>query len=664
MSIEPEIPYTFNDDEASDNDDDWRDTTVRIPSQSQSRQQTPTIDMSLQHARADTPVSSGSVRSFTDTTVVPETVHRNADDYWVLPAHFNPMDILGGFNKARAKEIQRASNSYIEYNSDYNQIDIWGDEIAIKKTKEYLDTIAARANENDTRSLRKTKKWSKPERELTEREKRRAERKQAKMDEEKRYQGLPAVPQNFHAVFPLPDKRLPLVRFMGDRGEEYFNSIRAECKAFLWYEEVGNLIRINADTEESVREAGKRVRNWYLRCCRKPIGSTLRLLQQPSKQWLLRYRRLPSTFVTYTYADPEREKMMLEKHRLLETVAHGTPMSLISLSDERPQELSEQGRKLNARNETFIEQSLADGIESLRLNDWMVRMKIRYGSICLMNYPKKDDKYLSIEKVSDKIFRKPMFKSALAPCMSKTRDHLQHLFDYLSNGTDAVEYSENPRTSFVVHAKQYPAAAPPRVSGQREASRGDMWDTVMQVSFTETGSRLLWNTMTDCTDLVDINCTNIEGRYSWDLKLQHARQLPNNDFDTPHSKFWQALRISPDKRLIMATFSDYVPHLVTQKTKWLYNWKGYVVEVCKDEIWDMTHLTAFEPHRSLYKLGVDRFAENLTLKIGEAPSWTLRDFLGSEEENVRAIMKAAKEFGEILHDKVPLYWDSTSNSLV
>ncbi|OBZ91554.1 hypothetical protein A0J61_00364 [Choanephora cucurbitarum] len=687
MSIEPEVPYNFEDDEASDNEDGWRDAGVRSV---QNTPQRPLVDVYIPNTRSDTPVSRASTRTFTDTTVVSEAAHRNADDAWILPAYCNPSDILGGPNKSRAKEIQRESKSYIEYNAEYNQIDIWGDADAIAKTKQYLDSIAHRLAENDTRTTRKTKKWGRPERELTEKEKRRAERRQAKLDEERRYQGLPAVPQNYNAVFPLPDTHLPLNHFMGDRGEEYFNAIRADCKAFLWYQETGNLVRISADTDESVREAGKRVRNWYLRCNRKPIGSRHRLLQQPTKPWVLRYRKLPQNFVTYIYDSPEGENHMLEKQRLLEPVGHGVPraisniqgqpeISLIDVNDSYENELPEHIRRLDAQNEKHIEKSLADGIESLRLNDWMIRMKIRFGSICLIDYPKKQD-YLSIDYITD-MFRKPRFNSALAPCIGKSEEHLGHLFDFLSNDSEAVEFSENPRTSFIIHAQQYPTAAPPRIPGQREPSRGDMWNTVMRVSFTESGVRKLWNTMTDCHDLVDINCLDIEGNYSWDLKLQYARQLPNNDFDTPHSKFWQALSITPEKRLIMTTFSDYIPNRVTQKTKWLYSWRGYVVEICKDEIWDMMRierkdrelpvdLTIYEPHRVLYKVSVyreawvNRFAENLTLKIGEAPNWTLRDFLGSDEENARTIMKTAKDFAAILNAKVPHYWDNAGNSLV
>ncbi|KAI8643273.1 hypothetical protein BD408DRAFT_415253 [Parasitella parasitica] len=674
MSIEPEVPYNLDDEGSSDEENNnWRDPTINNPN---------LVDIDVS-STSQTHSSARPTRAFADPTVTSGAGHRNADDHWVLPAHANLRDVLGSRNKARINTIQQHTGSFIEYNEDYNQVDIWGDAEAIAKTKRYLDDIVQNLFEKDERSQRKTKKWGKPERELTERERRRAERKQAKIDEEKRYHGLPAVTQSYHAVFPLPDNSIPLLRFSGEN-ESYFNQIRADCKTFLWYEEQGNLIRLAGDNEEHVKDASMRVRNWYLRCSRKPMGGTLRLMEQPTTQLLLAYRSLPKGFVTYKYADPEEERILLERNSMLQSVDTGVPnrVDLIGFTDEHPVEpLSDTVKTLNSRNESIIEQQLAAGLESLRLNDWVIRMKIRFGQICLVQYPKMKTEFLSVEYVSDRLFRKNGFLSELAPCISKSFQGLSGLFEFLSTDPDAVEFSDNPRTSFAISAKQYPFAAPPRIPGQRDFPRGEMWDTVLQISFTDSGQRRLWSTMTDCTDLVDINVTNIESNYSWDLKLQYARRLPNDDVNSPHEKFSRGLRISNNNRLVMVTSNDYNPKLITQKTKWLYSYKGFIIEVCQDDIWDMDRvertdfelpvdLSLVEPHRSLLKVSlykeawVDRFAENLDLKIGQAPSWSLRDFLASPDENTRTVMQMAKNLAQILNSSVPLYWDHAKNSLV
>lgn len=695
MSIQPEVPYTSEDEGSSDgSSNSWRDRSLRNNKQQVVTNSTQFQRPNLLDGKRMMPTSTQSPQpvshSYTDSTVIPDTGHRNADDQWVLPIHVPARNILGSRNKSRTNEIQKACDSFIEYNEQFNQVDIWGDEEAVHKTKSFLDMIVSRLTENDTTLQRKTKKWSKPDRELTEKERRREERRQAKRDEEKRYQGLPKIAQDYTAVFPLPDKTLPLPRLVGDK-DAYLNQIRADCKAFMWYEEKDNLFRIAADTEEAVKEAASRIRNWYLRCQRKPIGCTLRLMQQPTKRWDLSYRRLPASFVTHEYADPEREKDMLEQQRLLEAVASGViprntaPRDLINFNEEEhPSLLSESALGLNARNEKFIEGALANGLESLRLNDWAIRMKIRYGQICLINYRKKDNQFLSLDDVSEKMFRKSKFKSALAPCISKTRKGLQDLFQYLTQNADAVEYSDNPRTSFAIAADQYPFAAQSREPGQppaRQEARGNMWQTVMQIAFTEDGQRRLWRTMTDLTDLVDISCTELESKYSWDLRVQHARLLPGDNINSPHEKFSHLLRVSPDNRLIMVTSNDYIPRLVTQKTEWRYHWRGHVIEICYDEVWDMNRverpdrelpvdLTPVEPHRALYKVSLykedwkTRFSQNLGLKIGQAPPWTLKDFLVNPDENTNKIMEIVKEFSEILNKNVPLYWGNTENSLV
>lgn len=684
MSRKSQVPYLDDDDSSDDNDGTWRDPSLSFVGTSQPVRRPVfgnIVDVTVNPPSILSPVSPQRP-AYQDTSTASDSIHRNPDNYWVLPAHCNPRDILGNKYKSRSNEIQKATGSFIEFNERLNQIDIWGDNEAVNKTKSYLDMIVSRLSEKDTSLQRKTQKWGKPERELTPREKKRAEKKQARLDEEKRYQGVPAISQNCFGVFPLPDQLLPIVKLLGEN-ESYLNQIRADCKAFLWFEPSNNVIRIAGDTEGSVNIATKRIRNWYIRCSRKPEGGTLRLMQQPSKPFLISFRKLPEGFVTYQYTDPEREATMLEKHRILESVSTGKMMGLDNLicfkDDDHTGQLSSIALTLNDRNKDSIDHLLSKGLESMRLNDWNLRMKIRFGQICLIDYPKKDDKFMTIESVSDKMFRKPLFKSALAPCISKRRNGVNALFEYL--GVKAVEFSDNPRTSFSINAKQYPTAAPARVLGQRDSPRGDMWDTVMEISFTDDGHRRLWNTMTDCNDLVDISCVDIESHYSWDLKLQHARRLPNDDINSPHEKFSHALRVSSANRLIMVTSNDYVPHIVTQKTKWRYSWDDYVVEICRDEIWDMNRvertdrelpvdLTPIDPHRTLFKVSlykeawVNRLAENLDLKIGEAPSWTLRDFFASENEDTRTLMCTVKKFSELLSSLVPLYWDNAEQSLV
>lgn len=689
MSIEPEVPYRTNHDDLSD-EDDWRDPTIS------SRPVVTPVRVSNVSSLIDVgqvdryPSPASTPRPYDNATAITETMHsRNADDHWVLPVTIKPRDLLFS-PRSRIDEIQKATGSYIEYNDNLNQVDIWGDEESIQKAKSYLDMLATQLMDQDTRTLRKTKKWSKPERELTEKEKRRAERKQAKEDAKKKYQGLPPVTQNYYGIFPLPDTKVPLLLLTGE-SEKFLAQIRSECSAYLWYEAQGNKFRVAAETEEAVVNACARIRNRYLRCCRdKPREITLRLVQQPRTSWLLSLRRLPPNFITYTYAPAEGVKQMLESQRLIEPVATGVitarpgNSNLIEFDEvsEQREELSEVAKQLDEQNRITIEETLVNGLESIRLNDWVIRMKIRFGQICLIDYPVGKGQFLSIDYVSQKMFRKQKFKSALAPCISKSQQGLKNLFEFLNDDPDTIEFSHNPQTSFAINAQQYAFAPPQRIPGQRDPPRGEKMNTLMHITFTPNGQRRLWSTMTEETDLIDINTLDLESHYSWDLRLQTAKRLPNNESNLPHEKFSQHLTISPSNRLVMVTSDDYTPHLVTQKTTWKYQWKkGYVIEICQDEVWDMAHikrgdealpvdLSPIPPHRSLFKVSlikeawVDRFAENLNLGVGEAPSWTLRDFLASPDETVESIMSVAREFSQILNSKVPLYWSNTEDSLV
>lgn len=128
------------------------------------------------------------------------------------------------------------------------------------------------------------------------------------------------------SIYPTP--LLPLPKLLGEN-ESYINQIRADCKAFLWYDPKDNVIRIASDTEESMKQAATRIRNWYLRCSRKPEGGTIRLMQQPTKQCLLSSRTLPADFVTYKYTDPERETALLHKNRLFQPVVAGAPKRMM-----------------------------------------------------------------------------------------------------------------------------------------------------------------------------------------------------------------------------------------------------------------------------------------------------------------------------------------------
>lgn len=671
-------------EDLSDDDDQWRDPHM-------GETLTPSTRFSNTFDDNSTLVSGRSSRASTAMESFASTRPSGSpDDYWVLPPHCTMTDILGT-GRTRLKEMTRSTGAYMTYNDTLHQIDLWGDPSCIDKAKHSLNMIANRIAELDVTLLRKTKKWSRPDRELTNEEKRREEKRQQRILEEKKYLGEPTEKLPYYSIYYSPSDTVSISRIVGNN-DSYLNQIRIDCKTYIEYDAQNRIFRLYSNDEANIKAASARLRNWHLRCCREPEAGVARLMQQPSANLALKYRRLPPDFVLYDYVPPDREQELRDKSRMFETITTGFEAniaywnasvedSLISLNDSQQMRgaLSERAKTLDKRNGEVIQRLLDRGLESLRLKDWDIRMKIRFGTIYLVDYPKRDQMHLTIEEVSDKMFKKEKFKSALAPCMSKSLESFDMLFEYL--GTKAQEFSENPKTSFVILAHQYPIAASPADLRKKDVNRGEMWKTRMEVAFTDKGERGLWSTITQCTDLVDISCFNAEQPYSWDLKVQFARSLPYDDVNAPHEKFSKNLKLSPSGRLIMAPVFDYNPKIVKQKTKWRYSWHDFTIEICQEELWDLDGIkrkdttlpldfSEFQPHHKQFKVSmykeqwVDRFAENLRLGVGEAPSWTIRDFLGTEEENVHTIVQNAKEFAQILASVVPVYFGQSAASLV
>ncbi|KAI9019557.1 hypothetical protein CLU79DRAFT_757777 [Phycomyces nitens] len=659
MSIEPEVPYdsTLPDEDPGT----WRDPVI-LPDRNAMR-------IAGQH--------DGISTGFRE----PSQPDRIPDDYWILPPHITMADIFG-YQRSRFDAIRARTNTYISFNEDKHQMDIWGEPSEIIRTKTFFNEVIQALPKSENKKKQST--WGKAEKELTGKAKLKKERREAKKALEKSFQGLPMAPQSYTGSFAIPDHSLPIPKLIGEK-ESFLNSIRAECQCYMWYDEGLNIIRVCGQSEESVKKASSRIRNWYLKSSRRPKPRILRLISQPSKNLMVSFRTLPQGFMTYMYTDSQMEKIMMETQRLVEPVQTGHLKmldNLIELDDHQPQTapentLSEIVRTLDERNRENIQEALDEGLESLRLQDWEIRLKIRFGQICLVDYPRKK-RLFSIEELSETFFPSPKFYSVLSPCIGKTREQMDRLFEYLS--TNCEEYSDSPRTSFAVEARQHPTFTP-QPSGRRTDGppkpRGDPWTTTLTANFTSDGRVGLWNCLVECDDLVTINCVNLESEYSWETKLEYARRLPT-DANTPHSMFVSKLRLSQQNRLVISDVQEYSPKIVTQKSKWVYGWGEYVVEVGRDEIWDISRihrtdhalpldLGMTEPHRAFYKVSLykeawrNRFAENLNLKIGEAPRWTPSDFLASENEDAHLLMEIAKQFSNILTKEVPVYWAPNHN---
>lgn len=696
----PAFSYGSNDSD----DDDWRDDTVLGQS-------------------VTSPLESHE-----------DTPDRQPDDCWMLPSNSTEVEVLGP-RCIRLAEIQKQTEAYVVFNAGKHQVDIWGDRQCIDRAKQFLDIIGNQINERK-HPARRTKKWEKAERELTEKEKRRNEKRQQRILEGKSFQGLPTTPQPYTAIFPLPDESIPLAKILGDK-EAYMNEIRATCKSHVWFDDDCRAFRVAGQDEDLVRETAARLRQLYLRIRRftsqsMPRSAVIRLLYQPTKNIGARFTKLPKDFVPCDLYVPDN---FLDKYRCLEPLAGGTipkqfflnansknttnssleqSMSLIDLHEDHGNasrvdqgnslyNIPERLRTLNIENAKRMETALDEGLESLRLVDWEITMEVAFGQIYLLDYPAREAFYtFPSEDLAFTYFPNSKFNSKLAPCIGTSYDHVKELLLYLSH--QAEEYTDSPRTSYVIQALQNPTLPEQPPKGLHPRSReaiaaaeaakiananAPTWKSVLTINrFTLEGHVGLWNCVTDSETLVSINCANLEGDYSWETRLNYARRLPS-DLNTPQGQFVEHMRLSNEDRLIIAAVPGYRPHIIKQLTKWVYAWGKYTIEVEKEEMWDMTNmedalaqasglpldLSSHTPHRVNFHVSMiretwrDRFAENVQLQIGQAPTWTTRDFLvadhtSGDPESTAILQEDAKKFADLLTEVLPVYYQAKSTSLV
>ena len=85
---------------------------------------------------------------------------------------------------------------------------------------------------------------------------------------------------------------------------------------------------MSSDSAERILEAGRRLRNWYLKSVRRITPQRLHLLRQPKEKLLVRFSRLPPDFIISDTLDPSQEPKLESKYRLMEPVKTGVPVTL------------------------------------------------------------------------------------------------------------------------------------------------------------------------------------------------------------------------------------------------------------------------------------------------------------------------------------------------
>ncbi|KAI8143204.1 hypothetical protein BJV82DRAFT_684376 [Fennellomyces sp. T-0311] len=625
MSIEPEVPYDVDLD-TIEKEENWRDHQI------------------IGHY-------SVNEQPYNERSQI-----QVPDDSWLSTTDFILEEVLGK-GRCKLEEIRRDTNTSLKLNEPLRQLDIWGDRESVKRARRMLDLIMERLQQQRDASMPKSRKWSKPERELTKAEQKRADPKLAKHTEDLTYREYPDVPFQYTGFMPFPDRSLHPTRVVGAQ-DEYLNRLRAECKCYMRFNDAHNMIELTHKKEENVVKAGKRMRNWYLQVFRTPKVSLIHLLKQPNHIMVVQFCTLPPHFFTYHYAPPGEEQAMQGKGSLLEGLTTGAvvgqiddQLGLITLDnpqDDVGNELSDTVKNLDAANIKAMESALEAGLESLRLTQWEMKMKVRFGHIVLTQYPRQNIAR-SLDYFVGKVLPHKNFEANFAPCVGKTEDDLRDVFDWLSWS---------------------------RVKQKRPLGE-EQWETTLIVKFTGEKRVGTWRCLTQSFDVTTIRSADLQNDYDWELKLQRAVHTTKGEIrGTPHGLFADGLALNTDtNRLIFHLKSRcYTPRLVTQKKEWVYAYNGdWSIELTQDEIWDVSRLnitrdrhdlpldlSAYKPRRVIYKLAlyreqwVIRFAENLLVELGEAPSWLPATFLRNpkdKEDTLEAIINVAQEVKKILNKK-------------
>ncbi|RUO95829.1 hypothetical protein BC936DRAFT_143136 [Jimgerdemannia flammicorona] len=114
------------------------------------------------------------------------------------------------------------------------------------------------------------------------------------------------------------------------------------------------------------------------------------------------------------------------------------------------------------------------------------------------------------------------------------------LFEYL-NAHGLNEYTDSPRTSFVIEANQVLEFVQPSRS-RGNAYPSPRFDTRIDCSFKKDGKIGLWDCVTEHQELLTASMINLEKNYAWELKLESARRVPT-DRPSPHGQLIHTLRL-------------------------------------------------------------------------------------------------------------------------
>ncbi|CAJ0829682.1 15037_t:CDS:10 [Entrophospora sp. SA101] len=511
---------------------------------------------------------------------------RTPDEVWLLPPNVRPVVILGerGDN---LKRIQDSTNTHMIFNSKTSQIEMWGKRDDLKQALKQWNNLAENILENI-------------------------------LAEEKSYRGFPPEHKPFYGIFLLPNTDIP-TSIIVDENEKgaALDPIRVKTKCYIWNDI--NYIKVAGNTLESVEDATMRIKHIYIK------ASALRSIPQLKneddgkiefKGWI--YHLVEEPKFPYLVKISDKPSWLPAPYdtkdvKIFEPVIDGNPEELI-LNDKSKYDTSILEVVRNS-NPIMIENALKQALGTVHLFDEKIKMRIRFGYVCLTDFPKE-----------------PLWN-----------------FERLHN-------------KFKICATRAPLKRDDKT-----------WGCSFDVQFKggKDGKIGLWSAVTDEKKVMEINMICLDNDYSWRLAVEAARHLSNDKF-SPQGIFVYKLRLSPQNRLIYTNTDKVQVTSICQKTKWKYWWgEHYVVEVTRYEYWKCSKFANIsagveitmdkeEPVSVTYgvtfykKSWDDDFAYNTALDIGEIPEWHPNDIIYDQKiGGIKGLIDEIRNFLDQLQHNIP-----------
>ncbi|CAG8799389.1 24319_t:CDS:10 [Gigaspora margarita] len=567
---------------------------------------------------------------------ITSTLKRMPDEVWLIPPNIDVKLVLGD-RKINMSRIEESTNTHMSYNEVEGQIEMWGTRHDLDQAMMQWNMIAQNIHDEQikTRTARKVKGWARPEKALTEKQIRKLQRREAREKEGQNLKCFPKIDLPFSSHFYFPDREIPISRIIGEK-DEFLDPIRVQTKCYMWYDPQNHMVRVVGDDEDNAYEAISRVKNLYLKVFLArniPIkrGWIYHMIEQPRMPYKVRIADPPNWLI------PPYDSIGFFK--VLEPV----------VIDEQPNNDTKiEIFDVHSENVKRIEDAILKALQTVYLFDEEIKMRIRFGQICLTYFP-KDKSSWSIDRLNNLVLKDTRLQSRFTTCLTTDYNQFKQLEEYFTN--DQV-WENSSFHEFKIYASRRPI----KYGEQR-------WTCAFDVSFSN-GKIGLWNAVTNEKNVLEINMACLDYGGSWRLSIKTAKRLSIDKFG-PQGVFVYKLRLSTQNHLVYTNTEDVVVISVCEKHKKKFLWKDdFIIEITRYEYWNCEEkflnispgveiLLQREPSENvsfgvtLYKKSWDDdFSANGNLNSGEVPEWYPDDISGG----VKPMLDDINDFLKVLQD--------------